>query len=161
MTNYEYVENMYHTYNPANGFALGDGKVIILEEALGIDHTSTGFVISDVIAGENVAFPDLCFFKSDNKFWKTDANVKATTEGELAIALESITAESTGKFLKLGYIRDASWTFTIGDILYVDTTSGAITATAPSAIGDCIRRVGHAHATNIIWFAPDLFMLEL
>ena len=159
MTDYNFME--IPTYNPADGFALADGKVIKLEEALGTDHTATGFTIAGAVAGEDVAFPNLCFFKSDNKFWKTDADVKATTEGELAIALESISADASGEFLKLGYIRDDSWSFTIGDILYVDTTTGIITATKPSSIGDCVRKIGHAHATNIIWFVPELLILEL
>ena len=159
MTDYVFTE---HTnYNPADGFALADGSKVILEEALGVDHTATGFTINDAVAGENVAFPDLCYFKSDGKFWKADADASATTEGELAIALESITADSSGEFLKLGYLRDDSWSFTVGAILYVSTTSGGITATKPTGIGDCIRRIGHAHAANIVWFGPDLFVLEL
>jgi hypothetical protein len=155
------VFDISNRIDPRQGFVLLDEKAMELEDALGTDHTSTGFTISGAIAGENVAFPNLCFFKSDNKYWKTDADAKATTDGELAIALESTTAESTGKFLKLGYIRDDSWSFTIGDMLYVDTTSGSITATKPSGVGDCVRRIGYAHATNIIWVAPDLLVIEL
>lgn len=142
-------------------FALGDGTVVDFAGMLGVDHTAVGFVTIDSVAGEDMVFGDLCFFKSDNKFWKTDADAVATTEGELAIALGSITAEATGEFLKQGYIRDDSWSFTISDINYVGTTLGNITATRPSSIGDCVRRIGYAHATNIIWFAPDLLVLEL
>jgi hypothetical protein len=159
MTDYEYGDD--DRPDPADGFTLDDGKVIKLEEALGIDHTVTGFTITGAIAGELLAFGHLVYFKSDNKFWRTDANAKATTEGELAFSLEAINAESTGEFLKYGYIRDDSWSFTLGDILFVDTTAGAISATKPSAIGDCVRRIGHAHATNIVCFNPDLMVIKL
>jgi hypothetical protein len=160
MTNYEHSDGGASCYTSLI-IAVGNGEVIDLDEMLVLDHTSTGIAIKDCVAGENVTFGNLCYFKSDNKFWKTDADAKATTEGELAIALETITAESAGKFLKIGYIRDDSWTFVIGDILYVDTTTGAITATKPSTVGDSIRRIGYAHSATIIWFAPDLLVLEL
>lgn len=163
MTNYDYGDDdaTASGTDPADGFALGNGKVIKLEEALGTDHTATGFTITGLTAGELLAFGHLAYFKSDNKFWKTDADAKATTEGELGFSLEAINAESTGEFLKQGYIRDDSWSFTISDILYISTTSGAITATKPNAIGDCQRRIGHAHAANIIWFDPDMTVIEL
>lgn len=159
MTDHDYGDD--DRPDPADGFALGDGKVIKLEEALGIDHTAAGVTITDAIAGELLAFGHLAYFKSDNKFWKTDADAKATTEGELAFSLEAINAESTGEFLKFGYIRDDSWSFTIGDILFADTTAGAISATKPNTIGACVRRIGHAHATNIVCFDPDLTVIKL
>jgi len=124
-------------------------------------YPSNDFVVLGAIAGEDVTFPDLCYLKSDGKYWKADADAIATTEGELAIALETIAADATGDFLKRGYLRNNSWSFSIADILYVSVTSGTITATRPNAVGDCVRRIGYAHKTNIIWFSPDLTVIEL
>ena len=141
---------------------IGDGLDIELEETLGSDHTATGIVIDGITAGENVDFPNLCYFKSDSKFWKAKADAVATTDGELAIALETITAENTGKFLKTGYIRDETWTFTVADKLFVDdTTAGAITKTRPADMGDQVRIVGYAHTAKIIWFQPDSTIVQL
>jgi hypothetical protein len=145
----------------SDGFILANGKVIELEETLSGDHTSTGFVITGVTAGEGLSFPDLCYLKSDGKYWKADASAKATTEGDLAIVLESLIADETGRFLKQGYIRDDSWSFTPGAELYVSTAPGAITATRPSAINDCIRLVGNAYTASIISFMQDLTIIEL
>jgi hypothetical protein len=104
----------------SDGFVLANGKAIELEESLSGDHTSTGFVITGATAGEGVSFAGLCYLKSDGKYWKADANAKATTEGDLVIALETLIANETGRFLKYGYIRDDSWAFTPGANLYVE-----------------------------------------
>jgi len=145
----------------SDGFILGNGKAIELEESLSGDHTSTGFVITGAIAGEGISFPDLCYLKSDGKYWKADANAKATTEGDLLIALETLIANETGRFFKYGYVRDDSWSFTPGVILYVGTNSGTITATKPTAVGDCVRQIGNAYTASIIAFMQDLTLIEL
>ena len=145
----------------SDGFILANGKAIELGETLTGDHTSTGFVITGVTAGVGVSFGNLCYLKSDGKYWKADADAIATTEGDLVIALETLIADETGRFLKLGYLRDDSWSFTKGAKLYVSTTPGGITATRPSNIGDCIRKVGNAHTATIIVFEQDLTIIEL
>ena len=50
-----------------------------------------------------------------------------------------------------------------GDVLYLDTTAGHVTTTAPSGTGDIVRVVGYVYdATNkIIHFDPDKTWLEL
>ena len=156
------VFDVAHRIDPRQGFGLADGKAIELEEALGTDHTATGIVIDGVTAGENVDFPDLCYFKSDSKFWKAQADAAATTDGELLIPLEAILADTTGKSLKVGYLRDDSWGFTVGAKLYVDdTTAGGITETRPADVGDQIRIVGYAHTATIAWFMPDLTIIQI
>jgi hypothetical protein len=145
----------------SDGFILANGKAIELEETLSGDHTSTGFVITSVTAGEWLSFPDLCYLKSDGKYWKADASAKATTNGDLVIALESLIADETGRFLKHGYARDDSWSFTPGAELYVSTIPGAITAIRPSGLTNCIRLAGNAHTASIISFMHDLTIIEL
>ena len=50
-----------------------------------------------------------------------------------------------------------------GDVLYVSTTAGKVSATAPSATGDVVRVVGYALDTSEsqIWFNPDNTWVEL
>jgi len=147
--------------DPSEGFALYDGKAIELEEALGTDHTATGIIIDGQTAGENLVFGDLAYFKSDGKFWKADADAAATTDGILTIVLETIAAEATGKMLLYGFARDDSWSWTVGQWLYVSTTAGAITATAPSGAGNQVRKVGIAYSADIILFQPDSTIIQI
>jgi hypothetical protein len=62
-----------------------------------------------------------------------------------------------------GYIRNSGFTTTTGDILYVSTTAGGITTTAPSGSGDIIRIIGYSlDGTNeTIYFNPDNSWVEI
>ena len=52
----------------------------------------------------------------------------------------------------------------IGDVLYLTTTAGDCSATAPSASGNAVRIVGYQvnHASDgQIWFNPDNTFVEI
>jgi hypothetical protein len=118
------------------------------------DHAYSGEYVT-ATAGEAVAIGDVCYWKSDSKFWKADADAEATTKGLLAMATATISAAASGVFLLRGYIRDDSWAWTVGNPLYVSTTPGNPTATRPSGTGDQIRVVGFAKHADYIWFNPS------
>jgi len=124
----------------------------------GSDHTGDGVKVT-LTAGENLVFGEVCYVKSDGKMWKTDADAIATSSC-IALALESITADETGNFLLTGIARDASWSWTSGDTIYLSTTSGELTSTAPSGTDDCIVIVGIALTSSIIYFKPDFTIIE-
>jgi hypothetical protein len=102
---------------------MSSGAGIGLIPALSSNQTTTGLIVDGITVGETVAFGDLCYLKSDGKYWKTDANAIETTTGPLLIALEVITAGNAGKFLKRGYIRKDTWSFSVADVLYVGDRS--------------------------------------
>ena len=152
---------MVHANQPHVGFDLIDGHAIDLEESLGTDHTWTGTTCNGT-AGENVVFPNLCYLKiADGKFWKTDADAVATTEGILAIALETINANATGLFLLIGFIRDDDWDWTVQGAIFVGTDPGALTQTAPVGSGDQVRKAGYPMTADIMWFNPDSTVVQV
>ena len=110
-------------------------------------------------AGEAVADGDLCYLKSDGKFWKADADAAATADGMLAMCTATIAADATGTFLVYG--RYTTTGLTAGSTYYVSTTLAGITATAPSAAADIVRIVGHALSTTVLFFNPDQTYLEI
>ena len=120
-----------------------------------------GLYLSDQTAGNALVLGDLVYFKSDSKWWDTDADAEETTKGELGLALETIAANGTGKILKLGYIKNTSWSLGVGSVVYVSCTVSGITTTPPSASGDQVRKVGVAHAANIVYFNPDDTIIEI
>lgn len=126
----------------------------------GVDHSAVGVVITGD-GGEALALPNLVFQASDGEWEKANATAMATTKGALAIVMESISAHSTGALLKYGFMRDDSWSFTQGATLYVGETSGAISETAPSDIGDQQRIVGYAHTSAIVWFEPAATIITI
>lgn len=121
-----------------------------------VDHTAVGQITDAHVAGESITVMDLVYFKSDGKWWKTDADAEATTAGLLGIALETKSADQAMKVCLWGYVRDDTWNWTtLGDTLYADTaTAGGLTATAPSGSADTARVVGYAISADVIFFDP-------
>lgn len=124
------------------------------------DHTASGDIIT-ATAGENVVFGSVCYLKSDGKFWKTDADAEATSASMIVMAIATIAGNGSGLFLKRGYARDDTWAWTAGNTLYLSTTPGAMTATAPSGTGDIVRIAGYAKAADYIEFDPSKIYLEI
>lgn len=124
------------------------------------DHQIVGIKTSDYTAGENLAFGNFCYLKSDGKMWKADADA-ATTMPVSAMAAATISADSAGDFLTYGWARDDSWNLTVGGIIYASTTSGGITQTAPSGTGDYVQALGIATHADRIYFNPTYMMVKV
>lgn len=144
--------------------ALAEGASVIFGDELlaSTDHTYSG-ITATMVAGENLNFGELCYYKSDSKLWHTDGDVEATTKGLLALVVNAaqINADASGKVLLIGFVRDDSWSaLTIGGVVYVSLTTGGITQTIPPAAGDFVRKIGTAVSAVTIWFNPDDTVVE-
>jgi len=126
------------------------------------DHEFSGDFIYGT-AGENLAIGELTFLDSDGKYWKSDSN-SSTKMYVVAMALESITADASGKLLIDGYLRDDTWSgWTVGSEspLYVGWSGGDISQTVPNTSGDQVQIIGYAIASKIIRFDPDSTTVEI
>ncbi len=103
----------------------------------------------------------LYHYKSDGTWEEADADAASTCDGLLAVALGTNSA-SSGMLLR-GTVTLSHDPGALGDVLFVSTTAGEITATAPSGSGDIVRVVGYClHATGgQIWFNPDGAFVEV
>ena len=119
------------------------------------------WTIGDKQAGEALSGGNLVYMKSDGKWWKTDADVEATTKGLLGIAMANISANTAGRVLIFGRVTAAGWSWTVGAPVYVSCTTGGLTQTAPSGSGDQVRKIGHALSSDTIIFNPDATILEI
>lgn len=158
--------SVFKDITKASEVALGEAKKVTFgDETLATtDHTYTGFDAT-MVAGETLVFGQLVYFKSDGKYWKADADAEATTRGLLAVAGAGIAADASGKFILPGsFIRDDTWNWTVGGLIYVGldpATDGGFTQTAPSASADCVRIVGYAVSADVMWFEPDGAWVEI
>ena len=130
-----------------------------ISPVIGTDHAASGASFQGTV-GENVAFGDLCYRKSDGKYWKADANAGTTMPG-VVMALESISANASGLLLKIGFARDDSWSWTVGGLIYASTDAGGLTQTAPSGSGDQVQVVGYAYSATVVYFNPDGTLIEV
>jgi sugar lactone lactonase YvrE len=155
-----YLENVVEDTTPQLGGDLDmNEKNIVLDSTLTADHSYSG--ITDVVtAGESVVFGDVLYFKSDGEWYKANAAGTGTYPG-LVIALESKGDGQACKVLRMGYIRDDSWSWTVGDILLLGETAGALTATVPSDSGDMVQRLGYAIHADKIYFMPSIDVGEI
>ncbi len=133
-----------------NGSAAG---AIVLDTALSATSVKgCGTIIN--FGSTSVTQGSYYYWKSSSAWELTDADTEAKTNGLIAYARFTGTA-STGGMLLNGIIHDATHGFTIGAPLYISTTAGAISNTAPSGSGDSVRVVGYAIDSNHIYFCPD------
>uniref|UniRef100_A0A6M3IDW0 Putative peptidase n=1 Tax=viral metagenome TaxID=1070528 RepID=A0A6M3IDW0_9ZZZZ len=127
-------------------------KQVHIDPTPDADHQASG-IISVATVGENVAFGECLYLKSDGKYWRTDADAAATTIGKLAVALATILANAAGPVLEKGYIRDDTWNWTVGSVLYLSGTAGGYTHTQPT--NGFARSVGVAVSADVIYFDPE------
>ena len=95
---------------------------------------------------------------SDGNLEEADAS-STTTMPCTALALESGTGSK--KILNNGYVRNDTWAWTPGGLIYASTTAGGLTQTAPSGTGDLVQIVGHAVSASVIYFRPEFTMVEV
>ena len=133
-----------------------------LTAPLTADHTWTGITVS-ATAGENLTVGQVCYFKSDGKFWLADSDASATTKGMLAMATTSISANAAGIFLLYGLLRDDTFAYTIGAELFIHTTGGVPTSTAPTGNTDVQRVIAHAfpNADTVFFHPPSADYVEV
>lgn len=95
---------------------------------------------------------------TDGNYENADADVIAKMPC-VALALETGTGNK--KILLQGYITNEAWSWTPGQPVYVSSTTGELTQTAPSSSGQQVQIVGYASKTNTIYFNPNLMLLEI
>tara|TARA_R100001460_G_scaffold44082_1_gene80640 strand:- start:334 stop:609 length:276 start_codon:yes stop_codon:yes gene_type:complete len=89
-----------------------------------------------------------------------DADTEGKTKGLFGLALG--TSSATDGLLTYGIMASSLFSgFSAGDTLYVSTTEGTITSTAPTASGDFVRVVGYALGSSQIFIRPSEDYIEL
>jgi len=101
-------------------------------------------------------------YKSDGTWELADADDNTKSDGLLGVALGA--ASDTNGVLLRGMVTIDHDPGAIGDVLYLTTTAGDCSATAPSGNGNIVRIIGYqvSHASNgNIWFNPDNTFVEV
>jgi hypothetical protein len=87
-----------------------------------------------------------------------NAGAAATADGLMGVSTDTASAPDV---LVSGIIQLASVPGSAGDVLYLDTTNGTLTATAPSGSGEIVRVMGYNLDGNRIYFNPSQDWLEI
>ena len=129
-------------------------KNIVFAKTSATNHSSNGDVVK--IGTGSTTQGELCYYTSSGTWVAADADATGTAGGVLLAIALGTDPDVDGMLLRGMYTLDHD-PGTIGDELYVSTTSGDITGTAPSGTGDVVRVVGYClDSTNgQIWFNPS------
>jgi hypothetical protein len=117
------------------------------------DHEASGTIVT-LTANENQAFGDVCYIDSDGEAHLGDADAIASSR-ICAMAIETISANATGRYLLYGFARDDTWNWTVGSPIYLSTTgttTNTLTQTAPTGTDDCVVMVGYATNADRMFF---------
>lgn len=130
-------------------------KTLEIDGTPAVDHTATGNITGTFNAGATIAAFELVYMASDGEWALTDASAAATGSGMLSIALEAGTDGNPMEVALSGaFVRDDTWAWTVGAVLYMSETAGAITETAPTTTDAVVRTIGYAVTADIIYFNP-------
>jgi hypothetical protein len=132
----------------------------VIDPTLATDHTYSGYTFEYAV-GETVAFGNVLYLDATAlEYKKADADA-STSMPAVVMAMEAGDDGDTIDLLYEGFVRDDSWTWTPGGILYASTTPGAMTHTAPSGSGDQVQALGYALTAKKIYFKPNLVLVEV
>jgi len=134
-------------------------KTVTVQNSL--DNSDYSGIVTSGIAGETLLFGESAILSSDSKWIKTTALEENRTDGHIGVVVASGILNDNVALLLTGYIRNDSWTFGVGNAVYISTTSGELTTSEPTEPEELVRRVGHASSANTLWYSPDNTFIKL
>jgi len=160
---------------------IGGITEIIDQDTLEVDYlgspSAQGSILSRAESGEAFDTGQLLFLSSSNQWYIADATAAATSTPLLGIALKDAGAANDliavlleGHYSTDAYHDQVATPATPGSPLYISTTAGNVTETAPTGTGDVVRLIGHniyggaggrGPDVAVIRFKPDNTWIEL
>ncbi len=133
-------------------------KVLVEGTGITISHAAGSITISASVAGvampttagENMGLGDIVYFQNDNKAYKAKADVDATAI-VAGLCDRVVSADDPMNVVPVGAITNVAWGLTAGTVYYLSpTVAGALTSTAPTAVGHHVISVGIGTAPTIL-----------
>ena len=156
---------VFQQYDGTEALRIGDDATIsATKNKFALSGGTDGAHQGDVVffgGTTSMTIGTIYHYKSDGTWEAADADAVATSDGLLAVALGA--ASDTNGMLLRGMVTLDHDPGAVGDVLYLSTTAGDATATAPSGNTDIVRVIGYClHASNgQIWFNPDNTFVEV
>ena len=131
-----------------------NSKNILFAKTSATDYSSNGDIVK--IGTGSTTQGALHYLNSSGGWTLADADATGTAGGVLLAIALGTDPDVDGMLLRGMFTLDHD-PGTIGEELYISTTAGDITSTAPSGTGDIVRVVGYCldSANGQIWFNPS------
>jgi hypothetical protein len=122
------------------------------------DGNASGIIVTMQVDANSTGFAAALHMDTDGNWIEADAD-STTTIPCGALALE--TGTGSKQVLMQGFITNSGWSWTVGGLIYVSTTTGGLTQTIPSGSGDQVQVVGYATTSTRMYFSPNLAISEV
>jgi hypothetical protein len=111
-----------------------------------------------VVSGENASFGTFLCFSGENLMKSHAGNAN-----KVPILFMALANASGEQYVAMppGFIRDESWSWTPGGVLYASLGSGELTQTRPATSGNQVQWVGKAITAKKIYFNPSPVIVEV
>jgi len=140
------------------GNDITDTQRVIIDATPDADHSGTGLSTVTINAGATITAFTCLYLGSGGKWLIADASATATADKLLSIALEAGTdTNPIDVALPNSFVRDDTWTWTVGGAIYLSETTGALTQTAPTGVTDAVVKIlGYAISADVMLFRPEM-----
>lgn len=125
---------------------------LLVTSALASDHTTCGLIAKMTIDSNSAGFGGALRLDSNGEWTNSDADSDSTMPCR-ALAIDTDTGANK-RVLLWGFIRDDTWNWTPGGVVYASTTLGAMTQSMPAGSADIVQVVGYAITADILHFTP-------
>lgn len=127
------------------------GGPVIYSTTVTPDDTYHGTILQGFNNTGGVTQWDAVYLNSSGAWVKADADGSGTFPVR-GLAVSTVSTGTPTMVLNEGIFRDDGGTaWTIGGTIYLSTTAGALTQTAPSTTGNTVQPVGYATAAHTVW----------
>lgn len=157
------IDDTLHVNNAAaitNKLTAGNiettGSVTI--NAIPQNNAASGLTSKVTIDMNTLGFGAALFVASDGNYELANAT-DSTRMPCVALAIE--TGTGVKEIIHQGYVRNDSWDWTVGRIIYISTTNGFMTQTFPTETSNQVQIVGYATNPDRIFFNPNFMLIEL
>jgi hypothetical protein len=153
------IGNVVEDTSPELGGDLDmNNKYIAFTAAPSNDETGSGFTAIMTVDTNSYGVASALCMAADGNFDEANCSGVATMPCT-ALALE--TGTGSKKVMLQGFIRDDTWSWTPGGLIYVSSTAGTLTQTLPSTTGHQVQIVGFATHADRMYFNPSYTIGEV
>ncbi len=154
-----FISNVVEDATPQLGGDLDLNGADLLYKPVGdVSDEFSGFHSSLTVDSNATGITAALYVASDGNLEEADASVSGTMPC-FGLAMEAGTG--TKNVFQQGYVRHDAWDWTVGGILYVSETTGALTQTTPSTSASQVQVVGVATHADRIFFSPNFALAEV
>ncbi len=125
-----------------------------------VNNTASGLIVTAIVDTNAQGIGAPLFMSADGHLDTTSALTNATSP---CVALAMETGIGSKRILVHGVLRVNAWNWTVGpgasSLIYISTSTGALTQAQPSTAGQIIQPVGWALSADSIYFSPSMIYL--